>query len=225
MRLPARAILFDLDGTLIDSVPDLAAALADTMRALGREPCDEARVREWVGNGARVLVKRALCGGMEIDESACAGIFDDALATFMRAYEKRMCEKTRLYPEVATTLSRLREKGAKMAVVTNKPGPFVAPILRHLGIEGHFDLIVGGEDLPRKKPDPMPLLHACEKLGVQPSEAVMVGDSRNDIEAAKRAGMPAVAVRYGYNHGEPVEALFPERVIDRFGELPDILEV
>jgi phosphoglycolate phosphatase len=218
-----KVLLFDLDGTLIDSAPDLAAALNETMAKLGRESFDEERVRHWVGNGARTLVSRALSGSREVDPDLDGTLLAHALEIFMEAYRSRLCERTRLYPGVAETLAQLGRKGYTMAVVTNKPGPFVAPILEKLGIAERFALILGGEDLPEKKPHPMPLLHAAETLKTPVSRCVMVGDSRNDILAAQRAGMPAVAVTYGYNYGENVADYGPDAILERFEELPEML--
>lgn len=225
MRFKNREIiLFDLDGTLIDSAPDLAAAVNETMAKLGRETYDEATVRAWVGNGAGVLVKRALSGSRDIDENLSETLFEEALAIFMASYRKRLCDATALYPGVRETLERLEALGLKMAVVTNKPGPFVAPILEKLEIGRFFDLTLGGEDLPRKKPDPLPLLHACERLGASAGEALMVGDSKNDILAAKAAHIPCVAVGYGYNYGEDIAVHGPDAVIERMEELVEMVE-
>ena len=216
-------ILFDLDGTLIDSAPDLADAVNATMERLGRKTYDESTVRGWVGNGATVLVKRALSGSREIDENLLDDVVKETLAIFMEAYRERICERTVLYPGVPGTLEALRDAGCRMAVVTNKPSPFVGPILEKLGIASLFDLILGGEDLPRKKPDPLPLLTACERMGATVDRAVMVGDSSNDILAAKGAGMQSIGVTYGYNYGEEITVCGPDAVVERFDELPRLL--
>ena len=213
-----RAILFDLDGTLIDSVPDLAAAVNATLERYGHDTVEEERVRRWVGNGARVLVRRAL-------ENAASDVsFDEALQTFMQTYEARMCDRTRCYEGVPETLATLRERGYRMGVVTNKPHRFVAPILEHLKIEGFFDAILGGDALPEKKPHPLPLLTMAERFGARTAECAMVGDSKNDILAAKAAGMPSVAVMYGYNYGEPIEETEPDLVVDDFRRLTEVFE-
>ncbi|WP_457605257.1 phosphoglycolate phosphatase [Nitratifractor sp.] len=211
-------ILFDLDGTLIDSVPDLADAVNLMLEELGREPFPEATIRGWVGNGAATLVRRALSGSHEPDP-AVEPLFEEARQRFLEHYGSRIPGRTLLYPGVRETLERLEERGYRMAIVTNKPEPFVAPILEGLGIAGPFELIVGGETLPVKKPDPLPLLHSCERLGVAPDDAVMVGDSRNDILAARAAGIDSVAVSYGYNYDEPIESYEPKVVLKRFEEL------
>ena len=217
------AVLFDLDGTLIDSAPDLADALDETMRRLGRPAYGEETVRRWIGNGATTLVARALSGSREIDPDLDAALLQEALELFMAAYRRRLCERTRLYPGVRETLDALTKRALPMAVVTNKPSAFVAPILEALAIARYFPFALGGDALPRKKPHPMPLLHACERLGVPPERTVMVGDSSNDILAAKAAGMRSVGVRWGYNYGEDIAAYTPDAVIERFEALTEVI--
>ena len=216
-------ILFDLDGTLIDSVPDLTDAVNAMLADLGRMPFDEETVRGWVGNGGAMLVRRALSGSREPDPTLEEAFFREARKIFLRRYGERIPGRTRLYPEVGETLMRLGDRGYRLAVVTNKPEPFVEPILKGLEIAEHFEMILGGESLPVKKPDPRPLLHTCETLGVDRKKAVMVGDSLNDIEAARCAGIPSIAVTYGYNYDEPIESYGPDRIVERFGEIADIL--
>ena len=217
-------LLFDLDGTLIDSVPDLAKALNATLKELGRPIYDEATIRTWIGNGAAMLVKRGLAGKREIDREPEEAFFRRAMEIFLERYAAALNDATGLYPEVKETLQKLEEQGYRMAIVTNKPSQFVAPILKNLAIESHFDHIVGGEDLPRKKPDPLPLLHSCEVLGYKPEAAVMIGDSSNDILAARAAGIPSVAVAYGYSADRSVRDLGADAVVERFGEILDFFE-
>ena len=217
-------LLFDLDGTLIDSVPDLAKALNATLRELDLPTYDEATVRTWIGNGAAVLVKRGLVGRREIDREPEGVLFRRAMEIFLKRYAAVLNDATGLYPEVKETLQKLEDQGYQMAIVTNKPSQFVAPILKNLAIESHFDYIVGGEDLPRKKPDPLPLLHSCDVLGCKPEAAVMIGDSSNDILAARAAGIPVIAVTYGYSAGRPVGDLGADAVVERFGEILDFFE-
>ncbi len=213
-----RAILFDLDGTLIDSVPDLTAAVNAMLERFGYETVEEERVRHWVGNGARVLVRRSL-------ENVGSDVpFGDALRTFMQAYEARMCDRTRYYEGVHETLLALMDRGYRMGVVTNKPQRFVAPILEHLKIGEFFDAILGGDTLTEKKPHPLPLLTMAERLGAGTHECTMVGDSINDILAAKAAGMPCIAVKYGYNYGEPIEKSGPDLVVEDFRNLSEVFE-
>jgi phosphoglycolate phosphatase len=214
-------IIFDLDGTLIDSVPDLATAVNQMQRDLGREVFSEDLIRSWVGNGAQTLVKRALSADVEIDKNLDDDLFTKALAIFLAAYKEHACVKTKTYPNVGSTLKALHENGYKMAIVTNKPYAFVAPILETLKLQRYFSLYLGGDSLPEKKPHPEPLLYVCDKMGYSVKQALMVGDSKNDILAANAAGMQSIAVSYGYNYGEDISAFKPDVVVDDFA---DILE-
>ncbi len=212
-----RLVMFDLDGTLVDSVPDLAAAIDAMLLQLGRAPAGIARVRDWIGNGAPVLVRRALAGQMD-HAAVDAGEAEHALALFMQAYAGGHALTT-VYPGVTQTLAWLKAQDVALAVVTNKPERFVEPLLDELGLGGHFRWIVGGDTLPRQKPDPAGLQHVLRLAGVEPAQALFVGDSRNDIRAARAAGVSCVGLRYGYNHGEPIENENPDLVLDDLREL------
>ena len=218
-----KVILFDLDGTLINSAPDLALAVNHMLKTLKREIFTEDTIHEWVGNGALVLVQRALSGDRMIDETLDAKLVDDALKIFLDFYAENLCISTVAYPHVSVTLKILKGMGYRLAIVTNKPFAFVAPILEGLELDNLFELILGGDSLPQKKPDPAPLLYVCEKLGVSVEECVMVGDSKNDILAANACGMQSVGVTYGYNYGEDIGIYEPNIVIDDFGELLRVL--
>jgi phosphoglycolate phosphatase len=214
-------ILIDVDGTLVDSVPDLAYCVDETMKRLGREPWGEARVREWVGNGVERLVKRSLTGSLdgEPDEAEYA----KALPIFRELYGDNTCERSYLYDGVEAGLAYLRGKGYRLGCVTNKASEFTLPILRDLGIHDVFATIICGDDTPRKKPDPLPLLTACERLDVQPQQSLMLGDSMSDVKAARAAGFQIICVSYGYNHGEDIRDYHPDAVIDSFVELENYL--
>ncbi|WP_286220954.1 phosphoglycolate phosphatase [Marinobacter apostichopi] len=213
--------LFDLDGTLVDSAPDLAAAVDQMLEHLGRSPVGIDRVREWVGNGASVLVRRALARQTDWEPAQPKddALFNDALAIFFHAYEQINGQHAVVYDGVEACLAKLKEHGCKLAVVTNKPEQFVAPLLEQMGLDHWFDLSVGGDTLPVKKPDPAPLVHAMTTLGGTRGTTVMVGDSSADIDAALAAGLPCVAVRYGYNFGQSVDALGADAVVDSLAEL------
>ncbi|MDI9730397.1 phosphoglycolate phosphatase [Stutzerimonas stutzeri] len=215
-KLP-RLVMFDLDGTLMDSVPDLAAAVDKMLMLLGREPAGIARVRDWVGNGSRVLVRRALAGGLE-HEGVSDEFADEALALFMQAYSGGH-ELTTVYPGVRDCLDWLREREVKLAIITNKPAQFIEPLLEEKGLTGYFDWLVGGDTLPQQKPDPAALFWVMDKAGVAPGESLFVGDSRNDVRAAKAATVRCVALTYGYNHGEPIADEQPALVLDDLREL------
>ncbi|MDW5376791.1 phosphoglycolate phosphatase [Halomonas sp. HP20-15] len=212
-----RLVAFDLDGTLIDSVPDLARAVDCVLAAQQLPPAGEAKVRDWVGNGARKLVERALADALGAAEAARR--LDGAQRDFLAAYAQAPCVDTTLYPGAREALERLKARGMQLALITNKPHAFIAPILGALGLEGLFDVTLGGDSLPVKKPDPAPLLHAAEILGVTPQASLMVGDSRHDIEAGRRAGFRTLAVPYGYNHGEAVADAGPDGLVESLIEL------
>jgi len=215
-----KAIFFDLDGTLIDSVPDLAMAVNKMLERLGRERFDESVIRYWVGNGAQTLVKRALLGKRDVDDDTVeTALFQKALGIFLQAYRSHLCDATRPYPHVPETIEKLRQKGYRLAIITNKPEPFIAPILEGLGLKHYFEAWLGGDSLPQKKPDPMPLLHMCETFNITICDAVMVGDSKNDILAANACSMASIGVTYGYNYGEEISIHQPTVVIDDFKTL------
>ncbi|EWC43026.1 phosphoglycolate phosphatase [Pseudomonas stutzeri] len=210
-KLP-RLVMFDLDGTLMDSVPDLAAAVDKMLMLLGRPPAGVERVRDWVGNGSRVLVRRALAGRYEhagVDEDET----DAALALFMQAYAGGHALTT-VYPGVRECLDWLAARNVALAVITNKPAQFVAPLLDEKGLGGYFGWLVGGDTLPQQKPDPAALFWVMDKVGVAPAESLFIGDSRNDVQAAQAAGVPCVGLSYGYNHGRPIEDERPDLVLD-----------
>ena len=210
-------LIFDLDGTLIDSVPDLANSVNYTLKRLNRSTFPEDVIRRWVGNGAEKLLIRALSGGKEEWEK---DEVEKALKIFKKHYKNNVCINTKLYDGVKKTLEKL---AFKKAIVTNKPYEFIEPILDKLGIKKHFDLWIGGESLDEKKPSPKPLLFICEKLGFSPENSVMIGDSKNDILAGKNAGIKTIALTYGYNYGEDIKKFNPDIVIDKFEKLLEVL--
>ncbi|MEQ9545361.1 MAG: phosphoglycolate phosphatase [Marinobacter sp.] len=215
------AALFDLDGTLVDSAPDLAAAVDQMLEHLSRPAAGIDKVRQWVGNGAAILVRRALADSIDWEpvDSRNDALFNDALSIFYHAYSEINGQHSVVYEGVEDCLTQLAEQGCRMAVVTNKPEQFVAPLLEQMGLEHWFDLTIGGDTLTVKKPDPAPLLHAMEALNGTRGTTVMVGDSAADISAALAAGIPCVAVRYGYNYGPPVDSLGADTVVDSLAEL------
>ena len=211
-----RLVMFDLDGTLVDSVPDLAAAVDQVLALRGRPAAGVARVKDWVGNGALVLVRRALAGSIEhaeVDEGEARA----ALADFMQAYSGGHAATT-VYPGVPALLDWLRARQVALAVITNKPERFVAPLLEEKGL-GRFDWIIGGDTLPVKKPDPAGLLQVMAAAGATAQQSLFVGDSRNDVLAARAAGVSVVAVSYGYNHGRSVALEDPDLLVDSLDAL------
>lgn len=215
-----RAIFFDLDGTLVDSVPDLAEAARRMLAELGEPTRSDAEVAAFVGKGIPVMVERTLSVGRTpvSPETLAAGI-----AAFMRHYEDTNGKLTRAYPGVAETLPLLRERGLKLGVVTNKAEAFIAPLLDELGLGQYFDCLVGGDTLAKKKPDPEPLWHACERVGVTVDAALMVGDSGNDALCARRAGIPVLLMTYGYNEGVAVDTEDCDGLLSSLAQLPPLL--
>jgi len=218
-----KLLIFDLDGTLINSALDLALAVNFMLKKLQRSTFEEKIIHGWVGNGALTLVKRALSGSREVDTNLDELTVQNALKIFLDYYEKNLCNATTPYENVLQTLHALKEKKYTLAIVTNKPYAFVAPILKTLSMDNLFELILGGDSLTEKKPHPMPLLHVCKTLGYTIEDSVMIGDSKNDILAANTCGMDSVGVTYGYNYDEDINVHNPTVIIDDFGELLKIL--
>lgn len=200
---PVRAVLFDLDGTLLDSIPDLSEACHRMMVELGRPPHAIDVIRTFVGKGMLNLVRRCLVESGSAGESEVEAAVD----VFRRHYAEVNGASTLIYDGVLPALEALREQGIPMACVTNKPAAFTGPLLERTGLAPYFAVTVSGDTLADKKPHPAPLLHACERLGVAVGEALMVGDSANDAEAARAAGMPVLLVTYGYSEGVPVDSI------------------
>ncbi|NVJ58399.1 MAG: phosphoglycolate phosphatase [Vibrionaceae bacterium] len=220
-----KLIAFDLDGTLLDSVPDLAVAADQAVQALGYPAVSEEQVRDYVGNGADVLVGRALSQSMTIDPALDEALLAKARELFDDFYDKSGHKLSHLYPAVTETLAELKQAGFTLALVTNKPSKFVPEILVKHGIDKYFVDVLGGDAFPEKKPNPVALNWLMEKHNCQPEEMLMVGDSKNDILAAKNAGCAAFGLTYGYNHGEPIAASNPEFVADTIADLIDVVAV
>ena len=196
---------------------DLALAVNYMLESLELETFPEEVIHKWVGNGAETLVKRALSGSRTIDDLDEVYV-QKALKIFLDYYEKNLCNVTLPYPNVRETLTSLKEHYT-LAIVTNKPFVFVEPILKSLNMENLFSLILGGDSLDKKKPDPLPLEHVCKTLDISIKESLMVGDSKNDILAANACGMDSIGVTYGYNYGEDISVHGPTFIINDFLEL------
>lgn len=216
-------LLFDFDGTLIDSVPDLAAGINGMMTELGRDPYPLDKVRDWVGNGSRLLVERALVGAVDVGVGLPAAEVDAAEEIFFKAYAQQSGKETVAYPNVDSGLKQLADAGFTLALVTNKPIRFVPKILASFGWDGLFTEVLGGDSLPTKKPDPAPLLHVCKQIGVSPAQAVMIGDSKNDILAGQNAAMDTLGLSYGYNYGQDIRDYHPTAAFDNFQDLVDFI--
>lgn len=222
LRRRPSLVLFDLDGTLVDSAPDLASAIDRMLVTLGREPAGEAQVRGWIGRGQPMLIKRALTGLLwpeDVPED-----FERAHELYVAFYGEMLAERSRLYPGVLECLDALRALNIPMACVTNKDSRFTARVLASLGILEYFDALASGDEYARPKPEPDALLDTARRLGVAPEDAVMVGDSSADAKAARAAGMMLVMVPYGYHGGEAVESFLPDLVLSDLNELPRWIE-
>lgn len=219
-----KVLLFDLDGTLIDSAPDLALALNHTLERLEHETFHHDTIRSWVGNGAQTLVRRGLSGETKIDETISPELVNEALDIFLNFYAQNLCVDTVTYPNVVPTLERLKAKGYRLVLVTNKPYNFIEPLLEGLGMKDLFELCLGGDSLTKKKPDPLPLLHVCEQLEISTAECLMIGDSKNDILAANAAQIQSIGVSYGYNYGEHITHYEPDSVVDDFAQILTLLD-
>lgn len=216
-----KLLIFDFDGTLIDSVPDLADAANSMLSQLGKPTYPLETVQEWIGNGARVLVERALSGSVEIDPNLASVDVEAAERLFFEAYATHDTSKTTAYPDVDAGLKQLSNAGFTLALVTNKPIRFVPDILASLGWTPYFSMVLGGDSLAVKKPDPAPLLHVCKTLEFDISQAIMIGDSINDIQAGKRANIDTIGLSYGYNYGRDIRDSQPNQTFDNFKALLD----
>jgi phosphoglycolate phosphatase len=214
-------ILIDVDGTLVDSVLDLAYCVDEMMTQLGMPTHGEAKVRNWVGNGVERLVRRALIG--QLDGEPEEALFQKAYPFFLELYAENTSKRSVLYPGVREGLDYLKSQGYKLGCVTNKASQFTIPLLKDLGVFEDFENIVCGDTLPEKKPHPLPLLHSAEVLGVKPENALMLGDSVSDVKAARAAGFQIICMSYGYNHGVDIRDSNPDAVIDSMAELKDLL--
>jgi phosphoglycolate phosphatase len=215
-------ILIDVDGTLVDSVPDLSYCVDTMMTQLGRAPRGEARVRDWVGNGVERLVKRALIGALEGEPGQAD--FERAYPLFLELYAENTSKRSILYPGVREGLEQLKDAGYRLGCVTNKAAQFTEPLLQDLGVSDYFSIVISGDTLPLKKPDPAPLLHAAAFFGCEPRNSLMVGDSVSDVKAARAAGFQIVCMSYGYNHGVDIREAHPDAVIDALTEVLPLLD-
>ena len=209
-----RAVLIDLDGTLLDTVPDLADAANAMLAVLGRPTLPDDAIRDFVGKGIPNLVSRCLGYPGESDAPEAR----EALAVFWRHYAAVNGRRTRIYPGVLEGLQAMREAGLKTACVTNKAAAFTGPLLEATGLAALLDLTVSGDTLSEKKPHPLPFLHLCTAFGIAPAEALVVGDSRNDVAGARAAGCPVFCVPYGYSEGEDVRELGADAIVGTLEE-------
>ena len=208
--------LFDLDGTLVHTAPDITRALNVLLAGRGLACAGIAQVSQWVGTGSKELIRTALAAQhLTLPEHE----LDALLAQYAEYYEANAVVDSVLYPAARATVEALAKRGDQLAIVTNKLSAVARQVLRHFGLDTYFPVLVGGADVAAGKPDPAPLLEACRRLNVAPTRCIMVGDSVNDVRAARAAGMRVIAVTYGYNHGQPISAAKPDRLVDSLAAL------
>jgi phosphoglycolate phosphatase len=219
------AVLFDLDGTLLDTVADIALALNRAMAEYDCRALAEVDVRRMIGRGSPILIERAAASqGRIIDATTQAAMVERFFHHYGQLEESNE-DSARPYAGAAESLRTLHDAGLRTAVVTNKQHRFAAALLNRLGLARWIDVVIGGDTCARRKPDPQPLLFACESLHVPPSASLMVGDSVNDVHAARAAGIPIVCVSYGYNEGRDPRTLECDLLLDSLAELPALLQV
>jgi phosphoglycolate phosphatase len=216
-----KLIMIDVDGTLVDSVPDLTYCVDEMMKQLGKEPCGEAKVREWVGNGVPKLVERALTG--ELETTPNSDDYEKAYPIFLALYAENTAKRSCLYGGVREGIDYMKSRGYLLGCVTNKAEQFTHPLLKALGIFDDFSIIISGDTLAKKKPDPLPLLHSAEYFGINPKDCLMLGDSVSDVKASRAAGFDIICMSYGYNHGNDIANERPDLVLDSMSELRDCL--
>ena len=217
--LSSSAIVIDLDGTLLHTAPELVASANGMLRDLGRPAVSQDLLTSYIGNGVSWLVKRALTGDMHAEP--VANLYEQALPIFEQHYNELLLQ-SKPFEGVITGLDALQAAGFRLGCITNKVKRYTEPLLEGLGLAHYFEIVLSGDSLPEKKPHPLPLLHAAKFFGVPVEQVLLIGDSLNDTVAARAAGCPVVCVPYGYNHGEPVDKLDLDAVIDT---LPDVIKL
>lgn len=228
-----QAAIVDLDGTMVDTLGDFEIALNRSLADLDLPPVTRALVERTVGKGSEHLIRSVLAHQLALPEvkglaNVCDArsvehLYEAAWQRYQHHYLTINGEFAAVYPGVVEGLQQLRDAGLQLACLTNKPLSFAKPLLKAKGLDSFFTHVFGGDSFERKKPDPLPLLKTCEALGVKPSQALMVGDSSNDAQAARAAGCPVVLVRYGYNHGEPVDGVDADAHVDTLTHIAQAL--
>jgi phosphoglycolate phosphatase len=213
-------VLIDLDGTLIDTAPEIARAANSMLAAMNLPTLATVQITTYIGDGTTTLIKRCLTGRLDGDPKTA--LLATAQALFFEYYAKIVTE-SQLYPNVVADLHAIKNSGLHMACVTNKPGSFTLPLLAKHDLLPFFELVVSGDTLQKKKPEPDQIFYVCEQLGVSAQEVALIGDSKTDINAARSAGCKMFAVPYGYNQGQRIEATEVDALIDNIGNVLDLL--
>jgi phosphoglycolate phosphatase len=206
-----RAAIIDLDGTMLDTAPDVHVAVNRMREELQLAPLALDTIKNFVGKGTENLMRRVLA--IDFDAAGIARHYEQALAAYLRHYHAINGDYTSLYPGVVEGLQAMRSNGLRLACVTNKPIAFAQPLLQKKNLAAYFDVVYGGDSLPMKKPDPYPLLKVCSDFGLHPHEVVAIGDSSNDAQAARAAGCRVLNVPYGYNHGESIQNVDSDGIV------------
>ena len=214
--LPMRAVAIDLDGTMLDTIEDLSIAVNLTLNELNLPKLELELVRTFVGKGLANLVQRSLRAALGREPDPV--YFNKSLALYEANYDRVNGETTTVYPGVREGLEALVQAGFPLACITNKSSRFTGPLLQRIGFARYFSVVLSGDSLPKKKPDPLPLVHTAGSLRVLPAELLMIGDSINDAQAARAAGCPIFCVTYGYNEGHDVRSLDVDAIV------PSLLE-
>jgi phosphoglycolate phosphatase len=222
---PLSAVLFDLDGTLLDTVEDIALALNRTLLEYDAQKLPESDVRQMIGRGSPILIERALAAQQRKVDSGTQAAMVDRFFHHYGELEESNEDRARPYPAAAEALRAVHAAGLRTAVVTNKQHRFAVALFKRLGLAPWVDVVIGGDTCARRKPDPQPLLFACESLKASAAQALMVGDSVNDVQAARGAGIPVVCVSYGYNEGRDPGTLACDVLIDSLAQLPALLKI
>jgi len=221
-----KLIMIDVDGTLVDSVPDLSWCVDETMKQIGLPARGETAARNWVGNGVIRIVQRAIANDLNAPHDEM--LFDKAMPIFRQLYAENTSKRSVLYPGVVEGLDYLQnlktKQGLRIGCITNKDEQFTHPILHDLGLWDYFEIVISGDTLAKKKPDPLPLLHGAKALECEPTESLMIGDSTSDVKAARAAGFGIICMSYGYNHGEDICNSNPDIVIDSMQEFKTIIK-
>ncbi len=223
LPLAVKGIIFDLDGTLVDSAPDIGNAANKMLETLGQEPASREQVQTWIGNGLPKLVKRALT--KDFNGEPDPELFERAFPILMDHYQRDVCVDSYLFDGVPETLKSLYDEGYVLGCVTNKAASCTLPLLNQLGIDQYFTSIVSGDTCAHKKPHPEPIQFGMQEMGLEPRDCALVGDSAHDIHAARAAGIPVIAVNYGYNQGVDLRTENPLALVERFTDIQPLFQL
>ncbi|HEV7813885.1 MAG TPA: phosphoglycolate phosphatase [Janthinobacterium sp.] len=216
-----RAAIIDLDGTMLDTVPDFHVAINGMRAELGLEPITQEQIKLMVGKGSENLIRAVLA--LDFDSAGVERHVAAAMAGYQRHYLAINGDFATPYPDVSAGLQALKAQGLRLACVTNKPIAFALPLLKQKGMDGYFEIVYGGDSLAKKKPDPLPLLQVCADFALAPAQVVAIGDSSNDAQAARAAGCPVLTVPYGYNHGHSIHETDSDGIVQTLLEAAHLI--